>query len=222
MKTSIRRTLAAVAVAGLAVGLTACGDDEPAEFDTVEQETQQNAEPTPGDKGPAAGGEQAEDKATDEPEDAGAPAAEPAGGALNTPDNAIETVTFEVPGTDERDEATVTVGLHGLRVDGEVMVLELSFTPEFRSDNQVNIRNMFGNQRMLPVLNDRVNLKQYTVLGSGGGGSGWATDNGPLGSKVSSGQTLQYWAHFAAPEDDIDTISVGLDLVEFTDVTIER
>lgn len=227
MKTPIRRTLATVALAALtAATLTACGDDEPAEFEaeqeTVEQETEGSTGPATDDKEQTAGDEQAEDKATDEAEEGATSGTEPAGNALNTPDNAVETVTFEIPGADERDEATVTVGLHGLRVEGEVMVLELSFTPEFRNDDELSLYHMFGRRLMLPVLNDRENLKQYTVLGAVGGSDGWATSNSGRGPRVGSGQSLQYWAHFAAPEDDIDSIHVAFGLVEFADVAIER
>lgn len=51
---------------------------------------------------------------------------------------------------------------------------------------------------------------------------GRETPADPLNPAAKSGQTLMYWAYFAAPEDDIDTISVGVGQVEFTDVVIER
>ncbi len=204
MTSSLRRAVATVslALAG-AAALTACSEDTAADFDTPEQQPTAAADDAKVE--PAAGGAE-----PDKPE------AAPVG-----PDDAIETIVYQLPGADERDEATVTVGLHALRVDGEVTVLELSFTPEFRGEDTYSIYEMNGGNRISPVLNDRENLKQYTVLG-GSGYDGWATDSGPLQPEVASGQTLRYWAHFAAPEDDIDTLSVGVGPVEFENVTLER
>jgi len=209
---TIRRTLASLAVSAVAaVTLAACSEGDTAEFDS----------PAPQQASTAAGDAAA---VPDEPATAAPSADSPAVPADTTPvgpEVAIETITYDMPGADPREEATVTVGLHSLRHEGDVLALELSFTPDFKGDGEYDLYQMHGT-RIMPVLNDRANLKQYTVLGSGGGGGGWQTDTGPVTQSARSGQTLMYWGYFAAPEDDIDTIAVGVGQVEFTDVTIER
>src|SRR5690606_42074495 len=51
--------------------------------------------------------------------------------------------------------ATVTVGLHSLRQEGEVLALELSFTPHFRGDGEYSIYEMHDRNSITTVLNDR-------------------------------------------------------------------
>lgn len=215
MKSFTRRTVATLALAGLAVaGLTACGDDEPAEFDAAEQSTDGAEAQSPEPKSDA-------QEADGDAEPEGKAAAEPVSTGPVGPQDALETITYEIPGADPQEEATVTIGLHSLQHEGDVMRLELSFTPEFRGDGTYNLYGLHS-QRIAPVLNDRQNLKQYTVLGSGGGNTGWQTDTGPGNQRARSGQTLMYWGYFAAPEDDIDTLAVAVGYVEFDDVSIER
>lgn len=210
---TVRRPLAALTLAATALaGLPACGRETPAEFDSGPE--------------PAATTAPAADKDAASREDKPRPAQDASPTPVDTtpvgPEDALHTITYDLPGADERAEATVTVGLHSLRQEGEVLALELSFTPHFRGDGEYSIYEMHDRNSITMVLNDRQNLKQYTVLGSGGGSRGWQTDTGPLNPAAKSGQTLMYWAYFAAPEDDIDTISVGVGQVEFTDVVIER
>lgn len=211
--------LASLALTALAVaGLTACGSDTPAEFD--------NRPAAPADATVAPAVDDDGDKGATPTDDKTRPADDTPPVPVDTtpvgPEDALHTITYDLPGADERAEATVTVGLHSLRQEGEVLALELSFTPHFRGDGEYSIYEMHDRNSITTVLNDRQNLKQYTVLGSGGGSRGWQTDTGPLNPAAKSGQTLMYWAYFAAPEDDIDTISVGVGQVEFTDVVIER
>lgn len=217
MKTSPRRSLTALTLLMLAAGtLTACGTDEPAEFDTPqtqespEPETTAPADPSTKDETGDADGDA---KATPDP-DAAAPT------SIVGPEDAIDTIVYELPGADARDDATVTVGLHSLQVEGQTMRLELSFTPEFRGEGTYGIYDMNDDSRLAPVLNDRANLKQYVVLKDGS--RDWATSTVNADPKAASGQTLRYWAYFAAPEDDIDTIAVSIGMVEFDDVTITR
>ncbi|MEE6280708.1 hypothetical protein [Georgenia sunbinii] len=217
MKTPTRRSITAIVLSALAVGsLTACGDDATAEFEPAASSSPSSSPVTaPSAPEPAGPEEKPTEDAGDD--DSEQPAAQgPVG-----PADAIDTITYALPGADERAEATATVGLHSLRVDGETMLLELSFTPEFNGDDTYGIYEMNGGSKLMPVLNDRQNLKQYTVL-SVNGSTEWATGTVNADPKVSSGQTLHYWGYFAAPEDDIDTISVGVGTVEFDDVTIER
>ncbi len=141
-----------------------------------------------------------------------------------SPEDAIATITYPLPGTEDPENETVTVGLHELRIKGEVMQLQLSFTPEATGGDLYGIYDMNGHTRLDPRLNDRENLKQYLVLEGSGLWGEWATGTVNRDPKVSTGQTLAYWANFAAPQDDIDTIDVAViaGVPEFEDVVIER
>lgn len=215
-----RRTIATLTLAAMAT-LTACADEDPAEFSSPASTPASSESQEPdGD----AQTDQAEPTATaeDTADDAATPG--PGSAAPVGPQDAIDTITYEVIDSRGRP-ATVTLGLHSLQEEGEVMRLELSFTPEFEGDFHLRAFEMIGRKNadyyVRPVLNDRENLKQYTVLEDEEGNQ-WATPTDLGTPGVASGQTLRYWAYFAAPEDDIDTISVGVDHVEFENVPIER
>ncbi|GAA1188780.1 hypothetical protein GCM10009674_30370 [Nesterenkonia xinjiangensis] len=134
------------------------------------------------------------------------------------PDDAIEAIAYEVPG---ESSSTIDVGLHDLRVEDDVMLLELSFTGDFAGDDAKNIYTMFSRTAVYPELNDRENLTQYTVIGDSH--NRWATDSTNSGVQYESGQTAPYWAYYPAPVDDIETIAVTVvpGAVEFEDVEID-
>ncbi|WP_022873585.1 hypothetical protein [Nesterenkonia alba] len=203
--------------------VTACSSDEDAEFEDVNStsETEEQAEGEEiGTTSPSgtpteandSGNTQADDNSDDDETHESA-----SEGPLD-PADALETVEYEVPGEAGN---TVTVGLHDLRVEGEVMLLELSFTGEFSNRDSNNIFMMFGGTAIYPELNDRENLKQYTVIGQGH--DRWATDSTNSGHQYESGQTAPYWAYYAAPVDEIDTLTVSVipGAVEFEDVEID-
>lgn len=217
--------LAAVTV----LTLTACAPDEDsAEFEDPEQvtQTQEDDEETVTDEPEdaddaedeaAAAGNADEDSAAEDESNEQTEGASSSTGPLN-PEDAIETITHEVPGD---SSTSVEVGFHGLRVEGEVMLLELSFTGEFYGSQPMNVYSMLGGTAIYPELNDRQNLKQYTVIGSGH--NRWSTPATNSASHYESGQTAPYWAYYAAPVDDIETITVSVipGSVEFEDVEIE-
>ena len=124
------------------------------------------------------------------------------------PTDVIAETTYPMA-TSDVDGGTITVGVHELRVDGQTMLLTLYFTPEFDGDDALNLFQMHGYSQLSPVLNDRANLKQYTVLDGGGSGE-WSTHVGPRGVSAASGETLVWWGYYAAPEDDIDTVAVSV------------
>src|SRR5699024_11417848 len=95
------------------------------------------------------------------------------------PDDVIAETTYPMAASDV-DGGTITVGVHELKVDGQTMLLTLYFTPEFDGDDALNLFQMHGYSQLSPVLNDRANLKQYTVLDGGGSGE-WSTHVGPRG-----------------------------------------
>lgn len=118
----------------------------------------------------------------------------------------------------------MTVGLHHLRVEGRTMELLLTYTPEFDQHEQYTLWELHARNHALvaPSLYDRENLKRYSILRDGGWSSGgmWATRQADV--ELASGETQAYWANFAVPEDDIETINVGIPNVpEFKDVEIE-
>lgn len=231
MHSPIRHTLAPIATAALLIGtLTGCTNDDPAEFETATEPV--TSTPEGRDDGAAEGDDENEGEET-ETADGGAAAAgrdeeenerdgsasdgEPTpASSVRGPDEAIETITYDLP----EDSAEVIVGLHTLRVEGEVMLLELSFTPQ-NGRGTYGFNNLNQGRTLMPLLNDRENLKQYSVLGSGG--NRWASNTTVSGTRIENGQTIMYYAYYAAPEDDIDTINISVidGLVEFTDAEIE-
>ncbi|ROR73500.1 hypothetical protein [Bogoriella caseilytica] len=218
MRRSIRPLAPLAGVLLASTALTACGNDgqQDADFEDApaqEESTAPDPEPTADPEDQDNEDDDADNRDdTDDRDDAGE-----AIGPLD-PQDAIETISYELPGD---SSTTVDVGLHGLRVEGEVMLLELSFTGQFYGNNPMNIYAMMGGS-VYPELNDREHLKQYTVIGTGH--DRWSTPSTNAGHRYESGQTAPYWAYYAAPVDDIDTITVTVipGAVEFEDVEIER
>jgi hypothetical protein len=119
-----------------------------------------------------------------------------------------------------------TVGVRSLRVEGDVMVLELIVTPDFASvsdSDPVSLYDIWqrAGGTFSPTLLDREHLKRYTVV-SGGPGRTFTSDS--VYTQTLNGQPVRAYAVYAAPEDDIDTIDVVLADVwpAFTDVPVER
>jgi hypothetical protein len=119
-----------------------------------------------------------------------------------------------------------TVGVRSLRVEGDVMVLELAVTPDFASVSDSSTLSLYDIWRGVagtfqPTLLDRVNLKRYQVVQAGAGRS-FASD--AVYTRTVNGQPVRAYAVFAAPEDDIEVIDVVLADAwpAFTDVPVER
>lgn len=227
MSRSMHRRLApAVLALAAALVLPACsmqeagfdGDESPADSAEPTSET----DPTdPEDD--AAGGEDSGDRTAD---------ADPSVDAdpqTVDPGEVIAEATYALPGSSEG--STVTVGVRQLTVEGSTMILELVLTPNgsgSEADASWMVYDLAGGARLEPVLNDRSNLKQYILLNDSSGGTDssqdWATDTGPGAPRVTSGETTVWWGYYAAPEDDIDAISVSVlpGAVELADVPIER
>lgn len=120
------------------------------------------------------------------------------------------------------EQGTVGVALRSLTRDsnGETMTLRIAFTPDFgEAGKQLTLSGMNNYFFVFPVLLDRENLKRYSVL-EGDGTQDWLMNKD---AKTGKGEPLESWFVFAAPEDDVDTISVTIDewSVEFPDVKIE-
>jgi hypothetical protein len=115
----------------------------------------------------------------------------------------------------------LTLGVLSLRVEGAVMVLHVVVTPHFASVDEhetVSSFDVFRPRRFAPVLVDRTNLKEYSVISDNG--SYWVSE----GVESRNGEPMVLWAVYAAPEDDIDTIEVRVadSWPPFLDVPIER
>ncbi|GAA1450113.1 hypothetical protein ACFP47_01855 [Nesterenkonia lacusekhoensis] len=206
--TLLRGGLGTAALAMLT--LTACSADEPAEFEEGEPAGQ--VEETSEEDLEESEAPEQDEEADDESGSAGQE------GPLD-PEDAIETIVYEVPGESSN---SVEVGLHSLRVVDEVMLLELSFTGEFYDRDEHAVFGMFGGENLYPVLNDRQNLKQYTLLGPSEWDT-WSTDVGASSLRYESGQTAPYWGYYSTPIDDIDSITVTVvpGAIEFEDVEID-
>lgn len=219
--TSTRTTLSALLLTG-ALALSACStDDSNAGFtegdDATEQaavteETTDDAAPDEGTDADASDGENNENSNNSVPN------------TQITADDAVETVTYDIPNDDI--DGTITVGFHSLKVRGETMELTLTYTPEFEGGNSYNLWRLHSSDHsaVAPALFDRENLKRYDILRAGPeweSGDVWNSSH--LVTRLNSGDTQVYQATFAAPQDDIDTINVAVSAApEFEDVQIER
>lgn len=119
---------------------------------------------------------------------------------------------------------TVTVGVQSLVVEGETMTLTLVYTPRLASveaDERVSLYDVLSpDDALRPVLLDRTNLKEYSVITDSG--TAWTTD--VSGVEVTNGTPGVFWAVYAAPQDEIDVVDIRVSSAwpEFTGVPIAR
>lgn len=221
MRIRTPRVYATTALAALtALTLTACAPDEAAEFEendsasteadpageVEETEAPENDGPETEDpeNGPAEEADSEDSGAEDEQTDSSSDAIDTPEGPID-PEDAIDSVTFNIPSSDI--DGTMTVGLHHLRVEGNTLQLLLSYTPDFGEHETYSIRNLYSDT-VHPTLADMENLKRYTVLRSHGGhGDYWATN---INQDIADGESLLYWAHYPIPEDEIDTVDLQI------------
>lgn len=185
-----------LALAGLALTMSACGSEETAEFDGDDQQTEQAA----GGED-AAGDETAPEAASaageaDETGESGVPGVE-----FPDPDDAIAEEVFTAPGT---EGTQVRVGIEEIIVTERTMELRLLLTPEGGED--MTASGMLGHQRGATLI-DRENLKEYGAVNYSG--QYYGTD---AHVEMPSGQTVGFQRFYAPPEDDITEIDVVLDL----------
>lgn len=201
MRRSVRRTLMPLVLAA-ALGLTACSSqDQPAEFD----------------QGDGTGTAEEGDAAADS--DDGDSGSSSVGIDEIDASEVLAEQTYEVPGTDD----AATFGVHSLVVEGDIMTLWLTYTPDFGSveaGDTVNLFDMVDPMKFRPVLVDRQNLKEYLPISDNG--QDWSISS--LDVEAVNGETAVWWGVYAAPEDDIDTFDLRIfdDMPEFTDVPITR
>ncbi|MGO1184418.1 MAG: hypothetical protein ACTHZ5_03140 [Micrococcaceae bacterium] len=221
MRSSSLRTSLFGGTAVLALLLTGCStDSEPAGFTEADssdstQRADQTAEPT--DNTGAS-----DDVSVSNSHEESSPGQSEQ--SLIDPEAAIETVTYPI---DSRDvEGTMTVGLHHLKVRENSMELLLTYTPEFEASGEYNLWELHSRNHSMvaPALYDRENLKRYDILRNSAlwdSPGVWGSPNAQV--DLASGETQAYWANFAPPQDDIDTINVALpNAPEFEDVQIAQ
>ena len=124
---------------------------------------------------------------------------------------------YKIPGSQDK----TTFGVLSLKVQGKTMVLKMAMTPYFASTSQsetVNLFEMAGEQTMWPRLEDRANLKEYSIIAS----HQWASD--VVSTKAANGEPAVWWGVYAAPEDDIKAVDIRVmdGMPEFTNVPIQR
>lgn len=224
-----------------ALTLAACGPDDdeaPAEF---EEEAQASAEMEPAGETEEAqqdDSEEAPEADTDSEEgdededDAEAPQTS-TDSTLNHED-AVDTITYPIS-TDSGIEGEISMGLHSLEVTDQGMLLTMSFVPEYDdSDGPARFFDGLHTARsidthLLPVVNDRANLKAYYVPNEAGRhSSGWVPGNreawaSQLNIRPRSGETVAFWAYYPVPEDDIDTVDIAVmdGVQDFREVEID-
>ncbi|GAA4910366.1 hypothetical protein [Nesterenkonia rhizosphaerae] len=225
--------------------LSGCSPDDSAEFaetgnaepvDTAEQAGTAEETGVAEDQGAADEGSDQPDEPQDE-DDAAEDAADSATSSEMSHSDALQTITYPAQAV----EGEITAGLQSLTVDGETMLLELTFVADYDDSSGTMTFNelhgfadSLGNAYIAPVLHDRQNTKSYHVLTTDNrrmesyrasaslGDTAWSST--VRDRELSPGETLYTWATYAAPQDDIEMVSVSFDRTapEFQDVQIQQ
>ena len=202
MGKTTRTMLATITAAGLLTGCASGGDDGGGET-TSSSSSAPVKEASPGDPG----GSQLDEAAADAGID---PAAPP---------QPLASVTMPGAGSIGNTEPTdITLDLLSLRRDGDLLVLNLAFTPD--KGKPTNYYGWTGTG-WAPQVIDTTNLKVHDVVETASGPV--STGTGPAGTSVGGGQTLYLYAVFAAPPQDVKTVTVkpADGAPAFTGVTIQ-
>jgi hypothetical protein len=136
------------------------------------------------------------------------PPAASAGGATAAEDRPARTTGFAAPGG---VAGRIEVGFIGLRVDGMLATLTLTFTPHYDAepaDPNISIYEMFGRHSPSITLVDTINLKRYVLVRDSKGGE--------LGAQATTTQTrnnvpARASYTFAAPSAGVRTLDVYAD-----------
>jgi hypothetical protein len=135
-------------------------------------------------------------------------------------EDAVATQTVKARGA---RETTVDIAVLGLRVDGELATLTLSFTPhdpEAAPDTEYTVGELNDGNHLFVTLVDPVNLKRYEVVEDSDDNvleTRAALTSVPLDASVTTQHT------FAAPPPDVSELDVSVgDWPTFRDVPVER
>lgn len=163
-------------------------------------------------------------------------AAEGAAGAAQATvrDSVLAEQTFDTPGG-EGAGGTLTTAITALEVKGETMTLRWTLrwdNDEKSSSETVSLSDL--DARNMPSVTDPANLKVYMPLCTEGSWQGGAVDQMQCGNsalvspsesvffQIPNHATVEAWAMFPAPQDEIDTVDVMLvdGWPTFTDVEV--
>lgn len=155
-------------------------------------------------------------------EDEVAEAARVAGVDPANPPKPIASTTVPAAGDGKEVKATtMRVDLISLRRQDRLLVLTVAFTPEGEGGKAATYYTWMGSGATYsPHLVDATNLKKHEVVVAKGY---TMTDTGPLAVKFAPGQTFYAYAVFAAPPEDVTTMTVHTadGAAPFTDVKIQ-
>lgn len=111
-----------------------------------------------------------------------------------------------MPGQSRGDEGTdMTVDLFSLKRQDKLMVLTVGITPDKSSDADASTFFGWTDTLFRPQIVDSKNLKVHEVV-TGGEDKPVSTESSS--SQFGPGQTLYLYAVFAAPPEDVDTVTV--------------
>lgn len=197
MGTTTRTMLAAVTTLTAAALLTGCaGGDEGGEA------------PSSSTSSASDGGSNGEDSSDSESSAELDEAAAEAGIDPDDPPEPIGSATLPGKGS-EGAPTDVRIDLFGLKRQGELMVLTAAVTPDKSSKSEP--QDFFGwiDNSWYPQVIDTENLKVHDVVTEKGGGP-VMTKTGSVTTTFGPGQTYYMYAVFAAPPQDVDTVTVKL------------
>lgn len=212
--------IAAVAVALLLV--SACS--APQTDDSAQDQTQdQTASPTV-EQSQGEGQQDQDSDAHDGPED-----------QTLTMDDAVAQISYPLT----EGSGSMTMGLHAPIVDGDTMLVQVTFSAYFDNPNDDSeyfnrLHGVAGWNMLAPIVHDRANMKSYFVprtkgvdnegggwLSSGQSKASWGSEMGR--TQITHGEEYTMWSYFPAPEDDIEVVDVSVvpGVQEFKDIELE-
>jgi len=123
----------------------------------------------------------------------------------------------------DRPDDSVEVAITALRVEGQVLRLELAITPLFATtsdDLELALEDLEPRYFDQPVLVDRANLQRYEVVSRDGSDP----YRSPRATKTDNGETMRAYYYYAAPQEGVDVLDVVLSdaYPAFTDVPVGR
>ena len=117
--------------------------------------------------------------------------------------------TVEAPATDSTGEpTTLTVDLLEARREDELLVLTFRFTPAEGDGKPQWLYHYLGQQTWAPQVIDTTNLRVHNVVKVEGKPKPLLTDY--QGTKFGPGQRYYAFAVFAAPPEDVESVTVNV------------
>lgn len=191
MRSSARASLSAALAAVL---LTGCGLGGSDEGGTSPSSSADQSQASSGSSGSSSAGDGLDQAARD------------AGIDPKNPPKPVATVPLAIPGA--KGEKPAAFDLLGLERKDDLMLLTASVTIDASSTGDA--QDFFGwfDRRWYPQVIDTRNLKVHDVVTADD--QRVMSDTGALTQEVGPGQTLYLFAAFAAPPQDVSTVTVRL------------